>query len=151
MRTIKRKIVAAIIISQDGKIFQGMKHPKKGGVYVDCWHIPGGGVDGEETEKQALIREIKEETGLDISSKKITLVDKEGKGSSEKIIKETGEKVLCEMEFSVYKVEMDEMTEKIKINLGDDLEKFSWTPISELKKIKLTPPSEELFKRLGYI
>lgn len=152
MRTINREIVSAIIISKDGKIFQGMKHPEKGGVYSDCWHIPGGGVDERETKEQALIREIKEETGIDISGYKFELVDDKGEGESEKVLKETGEKVLCKMKFSVYKVEInDKKAEQIGVTLSDDLEKHIWTEPKELKNIKLTPPSIELFKRLGYL
>lgn len=41
MREIERQIVSALIFSKDGKLFQGMKDPNKGGVYSDCWHIPG--------------------------------------------------------------------------------------------------------------
>lgn len=151
MRTVDREIVAGIIISKDKKIFQGMKHPNRGGVYFDCWHIPGGGVDKNETKEQALIREIKEETGIDISLHEIVLIDDKGKGESEKILKESGEKVLCKMKFNVYKIEINKPAEKIEIILNDDLEKYSWFEISELKKIKLTPPSQELFRRLGYI
>ena len=88
MRTIKREIVAAIIVSKDGKIFQGMKNPNKGGVYSDCWHIPGGGVDKGETKEQALTREIKEETRMSLSKYKIELLDDKGIGESEKILKE---------------------------------------------------------------
>lgn len=152
MREINRRIVSALIFSKDGKLFQGKKDPKNGGVYSDCWHIPGGGVEKGETDKSALIREIKEETGIDISNYEIELVDDKGKGESEKILKETKEKVLCKMDFIVYKVAIkDKLAEDIPVLLADDLKEFAWRNIDELKKFKLTPPSQELFKRLGYI
>jgi 8-oxo-dGTP pyrophosphatase MutT (NUDIX family) len=144
--------VAAIIISKDGKIFQGMKDPNGGGVYLDCWHIPGGGVDEGETNEQALVREIKEETGIDITPYEIALVDDLGTGESEKILKDTGEKVLCKMKFNVYKVEIsDKLADEIEISLNDDLVTHAWTDPSEFKNKKLTPPARELFQRLGYI
>ena len=152
MREINREIVSALIFSKDGKLFMGMKDPKGGGVYSDCWHIPGGGVDDGETNEQALIREIKEETGIDISPYKIELVDNKGKGESEKILKDTGEKVLCKMRFNVYKIEIyDKLTEDIIPSLNDDLKEYVWIDIKDFKNYKLTPPSEVLFKRLGYI
>jgi ADP-ribose pyrophosphatase YjhB (NUDIX family) len=61
MQTIHRRIVCAMIISKDNKLFLGKKHPKKGGVYSDCWHIPGGRINQGESEIDALIRKIKEE------------------------------------------------------------------------------------------
>lgn len=152
MRTITRDVVAAILVSKDGKIFQGMKHPGKGGVYVDCWHIPGGGIDEGETAEQALVREVREETGIDITSYQIELVDDQGNGEAEKTLKDTGEKVLCKMNFLVYRVDItDERAEDIEVKLEDDLEKCEWVDITELRNRKLTPPSIELFKRLGYI
>ena len=34
--------------------------------YVGVWGLPGGKMDGEETIEETAIREVKEETGLDI-------------------------------------------------------------------------------------
>jgi 8-oxo-dGTP pyrophosphatase MutT (NUDIX family) len=151
MRSITRNIVSALIFSKDGKLFQGMKDPKDGGVYADCWHIPGGGIDDGEEKILALIREIKEETGIDISTSSIELVDDSGRGESEKILKETGERVLCTMNFNVYKVVLDQDVGDVVVSLDDDLVTFKWVDLEELKELKLTPPSISLFKRLGYL
>lgn len=151
MRKIKRDIVAVLIFSRDGKLFQGMKDINGGGVYADCWHIPGGGVEAGEDKISALIREIKEETSIDISPYKVELLDDAGKGTSERT-SETGEKVIAEMTFYVYKVLInDKNSDEIKIELNDDLIKYHWVDLSELKNFKLTPPSVKLFKKLGYL
>ncbi len=152
MKRIKRDIVAALIFSKDGKLFQGMKDPNKGGVYSDSWHIPGGGIDQGEDKESALIREVKEETGIDISLYEIELVDDSGRGECEKTLKGTGEDVVCEMVFNVFKIVInDKNADEIEIKLEDDLVTHSWTQIDELKKLKLTPPSIKLFKKLGYL
>jgi len=152
MRSINRDIVSALIFSKDGKLFQGMKAEGKGGVYSDCWHIPGGGIDDGENPIHALIREIREETGIDISSYKIELVDDLGRGESEKVLKDTGEIVLCKMKFNVYRVIIeDKIADEIKVSLDDDLVKYRWSDLADLKDLKITPPSIELFTRLGYL
>ena len=141
-----------MIFSKDGKLFQVMKDPKKGGVYPNCWQIPGGGVEQGETNEEALIREIKEETGMDISGYKIELLDDTEEGESEKTLEDTGERVLCKMKFNDCKVIIsDKLAKDIEVSLGDELEKYSWIDIKELKDRKITPPSEKLFKKLGYI
>jgi len=149
MRTIHRDIVSALIFSKDGKLLMGMKDPKSGGVYTDCWHIPGGGIDEDETQAQALRREILEEVGIDISNCKVTLADDQGSGETEKTLKDTGEKVLCKMKFYVYQVDVDTNADAIKIKPSDDLITLEWVEVAELSEYKLTPPSIVLFKRLG--
>lgn len=152
MRRIQRDIVAAMIVSKDNKLFLGMKDPEGGGVYPDCWHIPGGGVDQGETEIEAVIREIKEETGIDVRRYGIEQVDYQETGECEKVLKSTGEKVLCEMHFKVYKIVIDDKNASdIAISLDDDLVEYRWLDFEDLKKLKLTPPSISLFTQLGYL
>lgn len=151
MRTVQREIVAAIIFSKDNKILMGRKDPKSGGVYIDCWHIPGGGIQDGESKTEALAREIKEEVGIDIAGRKLELVDNEDRGVSEKFDKETGEKILVEMYFNVYKVVLNENSNDVNLSLDDDLAEAKWLNLSELRNIKLTPPSVKLFRKLGYI
>ena len=86
MRTIHRDIVSAVILSKDGKILMGMKDPSSGGVYADCWHIPGGGIDDGEDKLSALRREVLEETGIDIAAAATTLADDTGSGETEKTL-----------------------------------------------------------------
>lgn len=151
MREITRDIVSALLISKDRKLFQGKKDPHKGGVYIDCWHIPGGGIEDKEDRIKALMREILEETGIDVSPYKIELVDDLGKGESEKIDQSTGENILCKMNFFVYRIDIfDKLASEISVSLDDDLVEYQWTNLTDLKKVKITPPSVELFKRLNF-
>lgn len=152
MRTVKRDIVAALVYSKDSKLLMGKKDPAAGGVYADCWHIPGGGIEEGETKEQAVVREVKEEVGIDISGYPIVFESDEGIGTAEKTLKDTGEHVLVDMHFYVYKIAMDDKESiHIAINPGDDFIKARWFAISELVEAKLTPPSEKYFRKIGYI
>ena len=149
MKTVHREIVAVIISSKDEKLFLAKMHPQKTGVYLDSWHIPGGGADAGETLEEALIREIKEELGFDLSPYKIELYDDLGYGESQKLY--NGEKVIAKMHFNVYKVVVtDKKASEIKIALCEDLDQFAWISPKEMSKYKLTPPSVELFSRKPY-
>lgn len=57
------KVVAAIIKNED-KILA----TKRGyGEFINMWEFPGGKIEPDETKKQALVREIKEELNIEIS------------------------------------------------------------------------------------
>ncbi len=151
MREINRTIVSAIILSKDRKILMGKKDPAKGGVWPDMWHIPGGGVDEGETLEQALTREVKEEVGLDISDAKITPLNHNFTGTTEKTIKDTGERVLCHMLFNHFEVQLNKNANKIELHLSDDLVESHWFTLEELPNVKQIPGSKEWFEEMGYI
>lgn len=141
-----------MIFSKEGKLLMVKKNPAGGGVYIDCWHIPGGGIEENETQIDALNREIQEEVGIQIFQYKVELIDDKGSGSSEKTVKETGEKVLVSMQFYVYRIDMvDKSSMEIAITLEKELERYQWFSLEELKTIKLTPPSVTLFTKLGFL
>ena len=52
--------VRAVIRSEDGK-FLLVRH-----TYTTGWHFPGGGVEPNETVEEALAKEIRQETGLQL-------------------------------------------------------------------------------------
>lgn len=148
MRTIHRRIVAAVVLSADQKLLMGKQRP--GGVYMDVWHIPGGGIDGDETPEQALQRELREEVGLDINQDQMELLDDLGHGRAQKTLK-NGEQVQVEMDFLVYRVQLPELAVQVPVQLNDDLVEFTWADLKQLAEYPLTPPSQVLFKRLGWI
>lgn len=53
--------VCALIFNEEGKLLAVSRKNNK-----DDWGLPGGKVDGDETIEEAVVREVKEETGLDI-------------------------------------------------------------------------------------
>ena len=153
MRTIDREIVSAHVYSSDGKLLMARNtHSAAGVVYGDCWKIPGGGVEAGETKLQTLVREVQEETGIDITPFEVELVEDSMTGEAEKILRETGERVLAKMKFFTYKVTLHKPINKITVTLDPhEFNEYQWFELSELKSLKLSPPSVELFTKLGYL
>lgn len=152
MKTIHRIIVSAMIFSRDNKLLMCRKPSDSDGVYVGCWQIPGGGMNEDETKMQTLVREIKEEIGIDISKAETKAVNYRYSGESEKNLKETGERVIAKMDFNAYKVIIsDKKCDEIKIRLNDEFSEYKWFETSDLKHLKLAPPSILLFKELGFL
>ncbi|VDL60339.1 unnamed protein product, partial [Hymenolepis diminuta] len=69
------KVVNAIIFSKKLRHFLVVK-----GFYLDKWMFPGGKVKFNETDEEGVIREVKEETGLDIKNLTNKIVSFETKG-----------------------------------------------------------------------
>ena len=57
-----------LLINKNGKI---VIIQRKSETYHDFWALPGGAVNKDETIEEALIREMKEETGVDVEPKEI--------------------------------------------------------------------------------
>ncbi len=153
MRIIDREIVSAHVYSSDGKLLMARNiHPAAGVVYGDCWKIPGGGVEVGETKLQTLVREVQEETGINIAPFHAELVDDSMVGESEKTLRETGERVLAKMKFFTYKIVLDKPADQISVILDPhEFSEYKWFGLSELKTLKLSPPSVELFTKLGFL
>lgn len=60
----KRIIGFGVVIIQERKVLLGYQTRS---YEAPCWAFPGGKVDDEENIEQAVIREVKEECGLDVS------------------------------------------------------------------------------------
>lgn len=136
-----RIIVSAIIENDKGEILIGKKYPNRG-VYLDAWHIPGGGIKEGERIEEGLRREIEEETSLKIKDiQPIHFSD----DIAQRI--KNGASQTAQMIFLEFKCK----AETENFSPGDDLEILKWVSRTEIKNYKLTPPGEKLFKFLGWI
>ena len=79
-----RRVVAGIV-EKDGLVLIGRKKHDPGHFLSNEWHIPGGKALPEETDEQALIREMREETGLEVKVER--LVDESIHEPSKRLVK----------------------------------------------------------------
>ena len=149
MRTIRRDVVGAFIFSSDNKILLGKS--RKDGVYHGTWMVPSGGIEEGETMRDAVIREIREEVGVDISPFDIKLLDDPQTNQSEKVLRDTNEKVLVDMRLYDFVVQADKPADEIPVKCDDDIVEAAWHPISELSKLELSPPTKARLQSLGYL
>ena len=64
MKTLLVALVA--LINEENEVLISLR--KNRGDYNNCWEFPGGKVEEGETVDHALVREVKEELSIDISS-----------------------------------------------------------------------------------
>lgn len=57
------RLTSAVLVEQEGKYLLCRRNKSSG---FGMWVIPGGGVDFGETIQEAAVREIREETGLEV-------------------------------------------------------------------------------------
>lgn len=70
---MKYIVVAAAMIQHEGRILATQRGY---GEFKDGWEFPGGKVEPSETPQQAIVREIKEELGVEIVPERlVTVVD----------------------------------------------------------------------------
>lgn len=63
--TIFRKGVVALIVNREGKILLAKRKPRPGDRDLhEHWQLPQGGIDDHENPDDAVVREMREETGL---------------------------------------------------------------------------------------
>ncbi len=136
---MKSRVVVVVIIEHDGKILMGKRNSDVG-PYPNTWQIPGGGVDLEnESLLEALQREVKEETGLEI-------VDFEKISFGEEYEpNKNGD--MTHYLFLVFKA----ISEIEEVIAGDDLVELRWFMKADLKDVPLARPSIKLFKELGLL
>jgi ADP-ribose pyrophosphatase YjhB (NUDIX family) len=67
MESLKPRVTAAVLVEKNNQFLLARRNKENA---FGKWIIPGGGVEFGETTKEAGIREIKEETSLDVEIKK---------------------------------------------------------------------------------
>lgn len=111
--TVSRPSARGIII-KDGKL--AMIHSIK----YDYYKFPGGGIEKNEQKENALIREVLEETGLDVipqTIKEYGMVHRIQKGDYEDIFIQDNYYYLCDVEDNVHEQKLDDYEKEEKFTL----------------------------------
>lgn len=133
---IRPRVRVAGILIEDDRILL-IEHTKNNRKY---WLVPGGGVDWGESAAEALIREFKEETSLDIEVEKFLFI-------SETIAPDK-QKHVINLYFKIKKAENS--SNIMKLGEEEILTDLRFIPEDEIKNIKLYPNiKEKLIKLLN--
>ncbi len=124
--------IGAVIVC-DGKILLEKRKNEPG---RGKWSIPGGLVDLGENLEQTVIREVKEETQLDVENPE--LID-----AVDNVTVDDGGRVKYHFVIVDYFVKLKGGT----IKASSDAEDLHWTPFEEVEKLVLTKTFREFFVR----
>lgn len=123
------RIRVAVILMQGSKILL-IRHQKGDSTY---WLIPGGGVDFGETIQECALREIKEETNLDIKIKKLVLINES--------IAPDGTRHILNLFFLG-----EILGGSIKVGEEERLKELKFVDLEELENLELHPPVASYIK-----
>jgi 8-oxo-dGTP pyrophosphatase MutT (NUDIX family) len=132
-KTTVRVAVAALIRDADRYLF--IRQNKPGGAYPGTLHLPGGSIDIAEDPDDAIRREAKEETGLEVMN--LTRFD-----FDHDIIKYKGK--ITQFIFLRYLAECDADTSRA----GSDAVELLWLYPFEIALHSHNPPSYRLLAKL---
>lgn len=66
------RVVAAALRDEEGRFLIAQRPPGKSS--AGRWEFPGGKIDGNETPEQALVRELREELGIEVAPAQLQFV-----------------------------------------------------------------------------
>ena len=133
---MQKKIATGVLVQDKNKFLLIKKN--RGAYSNGVWCVAGGKKEPNETIEQCGIREIKEETGLDVKIIK-------------KICSQTNKTSVNNEIIEFYFT--DFLAEKIsgKEKPGDDAGELKWFSKEELKKLEYSEPTKIFLKKAGLL
>jgi ADP-ribose pyrophosphatase YjhB (NUDIX family) len=125
-----QKAVRAIIIKDHKTLV--MYRNKEGSEY---YTLVGGGVDENETFEEALIREVKEETGLSVTNLRLVFIENHQHASREQYI------YLCDVSGSEQVALQNDSEEALLNRFGLNLHKPLWVDITAFSSLPFRTPA----------
>ena len=120
-------------------------------MYTDQWIVPGGGIEPGESHTDALLREVSEETGLDITSATVWKLEKVSTGKSEKTLNEQAERVLVAMRFYDFEVMISKQSSEVSLLGQDDFYNATWFDVEKVGSLQLGPATESKLESLNFL
>ena len=127
------RIIVHTLIIDDGK-YLVTKRSKQESTYPEYWDIPGGLVEYGELPKDAVVRETKEEVGLNIIPTKVVHEDSNFDKDKDLVFVRL-----------VYLCEMDDEIDNIKLQVNEHSEYRFIKSLEDLKNEKISPFLIEVF------
>jgi nucleoside triphosphatase len=138
----RRIIVGAIIQNNKGEVLL-LKMSSTQGVFPGKWGLVGGGVEEAETMEEALVREVREETGLEIKDiKPFQFAD----DKQDKLMPDGSRQAL----YMIYLV-FDAKVVGGEIKLNQEWSEGAWVKPEEVGSFDLNPPTQETFREKGWM
>ncbi len=128
----KPRVTSAVLVVQDGKYLLAERNKEN---YSGYWVIPGGGIEFGETIEEAAIREIKEETNLDVV-----------------LIKKIGYKEAINVSGNYHSIIFFHLAKPkhTDIKAKDDVSSAKFFTIEEIRKLKIAESAEWALKEAGF-
>lgn len=120
-------MIRAIVV-QDSKVLMVKQIVERGDT---VWHFPGGGIEHGETPEQACIREVKEETGLEVEAVRL--------------VYESGRRLVFEC-----RVTGGQLFTNPFVETNGEILAVEWVPIEDEARLdEVTRPIAEAYRRLS--
>lgn len=137
-----RVIVVAVVRNERDEVLL-CKMPAGRGVFPGQWGLPGGGIEPGETMEEALRRELREETGLEISDPR-PLFFKDG------LYPKTypdGRRLDVYMIFLLFECRSVDGRPR----RSDEFQEFAWVRPENLRRYDLNVETRDTLERLGVL
>ncbi len=145
MSPIKKFVAGVVLETNDGFILFGTST-----IFDGKLIIPGGGLKTGETPHEAAVRELIEETGVDIEPYTYTLIADHRTGETKKLI--DGEwRVLLLRFFDFHVVLHDRVKDEVHVVAESDFKEPRWIHKHAIDRDAIAPPTIWLLEQLGYL
>ena len=129
---MRPRLTAAVLVEKDGKFLLAERNKVNANGY---WVIPGGGVKFGETIEAAAIREIKEETNLDVE-----------------IVKRIGYEEVINVPGKYHSIVFFHLAKPLHnaIKAEGDVSDARYFTLEEIKRLKIVQSVEDCLRKAGF-